>query len=200
MIKLDHNRIRHTFSGRYLIDDGSEVNPIAGAQAGSASPGVPGFPVNNPSRGQNVVFSHSLMLSPRALNVARFTYLRSSSIFNEAIARDDPADFGFTYPVNAALGLALPEVSVGIYAPSGARLRQRDDRKVNNMFVWANSFFYEAGTHSLKVGGEFRLTQSDVSNASFNQGLFSFYWRCDGQWIRGLFTWRTVLIHSSRRR
>lgn len=174
LAKLDHNTARQTFSGRYVIDDGLENQPVAGLSAAgvaTAGSGVPGFPVTNPSRFQNVVFSHTLLISPRSVNQFRSAYLRSVFGNNLLVNRDNPAAFGFTFPITQFP--AMPGISVAGFAVSGAPA-QKDFTKRNNLFFWADTLSLERGSHSLRLGGEIRRARVDVNTGNFTAGSFSF--------------------------
>ncbi len=173
LIKIDHTRGRHAFSGRYVIDDGMEQTPVATLSgAGSASgSGVPGFPVTNPSRFQNVVLSHSLTLSNRALNQMRLVVLKSDFGNNLLNERDDPSAFGFRYPVNEFP--SLPGFAVAGFATSGPPA-QKDFRKKNTILILSDSLSLQLGSHSLTMGGEVRHSKSDVNTGNFTAGNFSF--------------------------
>ena len=173
LLKLDHTRGAHTLSARYVIDDGEELSPVASLSgAGSASgSGVPGFPVRNPSRFQNVVLSHSVVLSNRALNQVRLAYLKSDFGNNLLVERDDPADFGFIYPVNELP--SLPGFAVAGFATSGPPA-QKDFTKKNTIFILSDAFNLQLNSHSLSFGGEIRRSRSDVNTGNFTAGNFSF--------------------------
>jgi hypothetical protein len=173
LVKLDHTHGAHTFSARYVIDDGEEQTPVAtlsGAGTASGS-GVPGFPVTNPSRFQNVVASHSFVMSNRALNQIRFAYLKSDFGNNLLVERDDPADFGFTYPVNELP--SLPGFAVAGFAPSGPP-SQKDFTKKNTIYILSDALSLQTGRHSLTLGGEVRHSRSDVNTGNFTAGNFTF--------------------------
>lgn len=173
LLKVDHTRGAHTFSARYVIDDGEEQTPVAtlsGAGTASGS-GVPGFPVTNPSRFQNVVASHSYVVSHRALNQLRFAYLRSDFGNNLLVERDDPAEFGFTYPVNELP--SLPGFAVAGFAASGPP-SQKDFTKKNTIYILSDSFSLQLSSHSLTMGGELRHSRSDVNTGNFTAGNFTF--------------------------
>ncbi|MBI2221472.1 MAG: TonB-dependent receptor [Acidobacteria bacterium] len=173
LIKIDQSTEKHTVSGRYVIDDGVERTPVAGLSGvGAASgSGVPGFPVTNPSRFQNFVASDTWILSNRALNQLRFAYIRTTFGNNLLQERDDPAAFGLRYPVNEFP--SLPGFSVAGFALTGPPA-QKDFSKKNQIFVIADSFTYELGSHSLNVGGEIRRSMVDVDAGNFTAGNFSF--------------------------
>ncbi len=175
LIKVDHTRNKHSLSARYVFDDGLESLPVAsGSGSGgvtSTGSGVPGFPVTNPNRFQNFVFSESFVISGRSLNQFRFSYLRSAYQNNVLVERDDPTAFGFTYPITQYI--SLPAINVGGFALSGPPA-QKDFTKKNNIFLWGDSFSKEAGAHSLRFGGEIRRSRVDVNAGNFTAGSFTF--------------------------
>ena len=173
LVKIDSSIGRHLFSGRYVIDDGLEQLPVAGVSgAGVATgSGVPGFPVTNPSRFQNLVFSETFPISNRSLNQFRFTFLRSVFGNNLLVQRDDPAAFGFTYPILQFP--ALPAVSVAGFALTGSP-GQKDFTKRNNVFLIGDTFSREIEGHSIRFGGEIRRSAVDVNTGNFTPGQFSF--------------------------
>jgi hypothetical protein len=175
LVKIDNTSGRHSLSGRYVFDDGLEKLPVAsGSGSGgvtSTGSGVPGYPVTNPSRFQNLVFSDSFVISARSLNQFRFTYLRSAFGNNLLVLRDDPTKFGFTFPINEFS--SLPAVNVGGFALTGPPA-QKDFTKLNNIFLWHDSFSRETAAHSFRFGGEIRRSLVDVNTGNFTAGSFTF--------------------------
>lgn len=173
LVKLDHNRDRHFFSARYVIDDGLERTPVAGL-SGAGTPsgsGVPGFPVENPSRFQNAVLSHTFTISNSSVNQLRLAYLKVNFGNNQLLERDDPAAFGFTYPVNEFP--SLPGFAVAGFASAGPPA-QKDFVKKNQIFILADSVSFQAGAHSLQMGGELRHTRVDLTTGNFSAGNHTF--------------------------
>jgi hypothetical protein len=174
LLKIDHNFKNHTASARYVIDDGLETDPTADAsQAVTAGlTGVPGFPVTQPTRFQNLVLSDTFVISSRSVNVARFSYLRSNFGNNQLVPpRDNPAAIGFTFPVLSFP--SMPSIIVTGFAPAGTP-RHKDALKRDNSFVWTDNYSIERPSHSLRFGGELRRTRSDVIIGANTAGQFSF--------------------------
>jgi len=173
LIKVDHIGKRNSFSGRYAFDDGREFEPIAGAAGAglSSGSGVPGFPSTDPTRAQDFVFSDTFLVSDRLVNVARFTFLHNTFGNNLLVSHENPAAFGFTYPVTQLP--SLPAFSVNGIAPAGTP-GQKDFTKDNNIFQWADDVSYQKGSHFLHIGGELDRLMVNVDTGNFTQGEFFF--------------------------
>jgi hypothetical protein len=174
LIKVDHNTSRNQLSFRYAFDNGREFDPVAGLSGtgGIASgTGAPGFPVTNPSQFQNFVASYTFVQSNRAVNQFRFGFLRASYDNNLLVERDNPAAFGFTYPVHQFP--SLPAFNVAGFALTGPPV-QKDFSKHNNIFLWGDDYSYQKGNHSLVFGGEIRRSQSNINTGNYTAGGFTF--------------------------
>ena len=174
LVKVDHNGTRNSFSSRYAFDDGREFEPVAGAAGAgfTAGSGVPGFPVTNPTRAQNFVFADTFLFSDRLVNVARFTFLHNTFGNNLLVTHQNPAQFGFTYPVTQEP--SMPAFSVNGIASAGTP-GQKDFTKDNNIFQWADDVSYQKGKHFLRMGGEFARSMVDVNTGNFTQAEFFFF-------------------------
>lgn len=173
LIKVDHNGKRNSFSTRYAFDDGREFEPVAGAAGAgyTSGSGVPGFPVTNPTRAQDFVFADTFLFSDRLVNVARFTFLHNTFGDNLLLSHENPANFGFTYPVTQ--DPSMPAFSVNGTAPAGTP-GQKDFTKDNNIFQWADDVSYQKGKHFLRMGGEFARSMVDINTGNFTPGEFFF--------------------------
>src|SRR5579862_377710 len=114
-IKIDHYLTTSDILNlRYSIIDGSEFDPIPTSGAS-----VPGFPVGQDQRAQNLVAQETHTFSPSVIGVFRFSYLRNKFLFGEHINNTTPASLGFDYTPSLAAAVGPPSIQVSGYTTIG---------------------------------------------------------------------------------
>lgn len=168
-LRLDHYiSSRDTVSFHYLFNNGSQLDPlpIAGAN-------VPGFPVGENFRAQNAALEETHSFSPRVMNVARFSFLRSKFLFGEATNHTPVSTLGFQYSPTLASQLGPPFVEVGGYASVGNPITG-PAHDYQNTFSLTDSLAWVHGRHELKFGGEFQRDQLNTMLGIASNGFFVF--------------------------
>jgi hypothetical protein len=167
------NQKTGNWSFYYHYDDSTTTTPL------NAS--FPGFPSITPERAQMVTMSNTKTLSPTAVNEFRLSFFRTSTTTNIPTGGYAKlSDLGFTTGVGT-LGIVpsgpagYPQMPPWIqfnnftFGPNQLTLRQ-----ANNTWHASNSFSKVAGSHTLKVGGDFRYYQLNVRNVCCTDGGFFF--------------------------
>jgi outer membrane receptor protein involved in Fe transport len=137
-----------TITGRYISDRPTTQNATSNLQFGSR------FAAESATKDQNLALSHTHVFGPRALNEARFSYIRRDLSFPEA----DPVT-----PTTTITGL----FTIGGLAnfPQG---------RIQNSFQFQDVLSWQKGRHSLKFGGDLRYLQLDNQAAFNTKGSFTF--------------------------
>jgi hypothetical protein len=159
---------RDQFAGRYSITD---------AEA-SAAFHFPNFQFVRTDRVQNYLLRWSRVFTPRLVNTASFSYLRS-----RVFAATEP-----TFPLRPEQFTGNPaRKTIGVISVGGGTagtvsgtltLLGNDDaspfRLVRNNFVVNNDLVYTAGAHTLKLGGMVNRFQWNWNSAVIPGGSYTF--------------------------
>ena len=167
------NKKTGNWYGYYHLDDSTSFNPSGfGAAYGN-------FNSTNNDRAQQGVLSNTLILGPTAVNEARLDFTRLS--FSHGQPTDSNvslASLGFVTGVGS-LGInssipgweSVPPISLSNF--SFGRSNQRLGQ-YNNTYHIGDTFSKILGTHSFKIGGEFRYLQINERNVYAPNGNFTF--------------------------
>ena len=137
-----------TITGRYISDRPTTQNAASNLQFGSR------FAGESATKDQNLALSYTRVLSPRALNEARFSYIRRDLSFPEA----DPV---------------TPTTTItGLFTIGG--LSNFPQGRIQNSFQFQDVFSWQKGRHSFKFGGDLRYLQLDNQAAFNSKGTFTF--------------------------
>lgn len=167
--RLDFNRSeRDQFFARYSYSTGHNVNPISVRGAP-----VPGFPTRDDLTAHSAVLSNTHSFSPSITNSARVSFFRFEFLFDERLNQTPPSAFGFAYDSASALGQGPPFFNVSGYSPIGGA-QSGPRTSVQNTYEVADSLSWFHGSHSIKLGGEFRRNQINVFQSTVPNGLFIF--------------------------
>src|SRR5882762_7736015 len=168
------NEMTGNWSWYYHFDDSNAFNAIPSAS-------VPGFPSFTPSRAQQIVMSNTKTLGPTAVNEARVSFFRTSTITDKPKGSFAKlSDLGFvtgigTLGINPSGPPGFPEYMpqmgfnnfyVGV--PTLTTIQP------NNTWMFTDGFSKVQGSHTLKFGGEFRYMQINERNVCAPNADFSF--------------------------
>lgn len=169
---LDSNTRLGMLSFYYFIDRYNLVNPFAGGSFGD-------FGGSTNGQAQLFTFSDTKTLSSSAVNEFRLSFTRNASFANTPTGPAvDLAALGFTVGCDT-LGLCpqdpnyhtLPSISLNNFSiggPAGSEsLRE-------NTYQAQDNFSLTRGTHNLKFGGIFTLSQINMQTFYANNGTFAF--------------------------
>ena len=171
-----NNQKTGNWSWYYHFDDSNvfEALPSSGAS-------VAGFPAFTPTRAQEIVMSNTKMLGPNAVNEARVSFFRTSTIQDQpkgSIAK--LSDLGFVTGVGT-LGI-IPSGPAGYpqYVPQlyfnnfTTGVPPLTTTQPNNTWMLTDGFSLVRGSHTFKFGGEFRYLQINERNVASPNGTFTF--------------------------
>ena len=167
--RIDHYiSTRDTLSIHYLFTNGSQLDPLSIAGAN-----VPGFPVGEDFRAQNIALEETHTLSPAVVNVARFSFLRNKLLFGEAANHTAPSSLGFQYAPTLSTQAGPPFVEVGGYASVGNPITGPAD-SYQNTYSFTDSLAWVHGKHEFKFGGEVQRDQINNLLGIASNGFFVF--------------------------
>jgi len=152
-LKFDHNlsdRDRLAFT--WLFDDLDQGGDFGGDVFN------PAFPWVNPGRNQIYGLTYSRTFSPTVVNEVRFGYLRDKADFPETNPPEPPSIYTFADPLSTGFGLssAIPQFFT------------------NNQFQVLDNISIVRGTHTFKVGAEYRRTRNGSQFAADKNGEFAY--------------------------
>ncbi|MBI2819437.1 MAG: TonB-dependent receptor [Acidobacteria bacterium] len=145
-----------TLFGRYTIHDVEQIKPLDFPQFTSA--GV--------SRSQYSTLSENHVFSPVLLNTFRFSYSRTTILFNTPEGPIGP-QFSFVQ------GKDIGTINIGGVTSFGPDLVTPVALK-QNLFTWSDDLFYSLGSHSLKFGALINRYQQYMQVSTFHRGLVVF--------------------------
>jgi len=175
------NQKTGNWSFYYHYDNSADVNPLSG-QAYMGQPALPGFPTTAPQRAQMFTMSNTKNFGPTTVNEARLSFFRTriQTANPESSTNASLSSLGFTTGLGT-LGInpsgppgyaqSMPPLDFNNYDLGNNWLNLYQS---NNTYMATDSLSKIIGSHSLKVGGEFRYYQLNVRNICGPNGYFSF--------------------------
>jgi hypothetical protein len=165
--RLDHYLTKaDTLNFRYMFASGPTTDPLS-----SVGANVPGFPVGEFNRAQNIVAQETHIFSPRTIGVARFSYLRNTFLLDQHLNHD--SDLGFQYAPTLPSAAGPPFIQVGGYASVGDPITGPRNT-FQNTFDLSGSLSWVHGRHELKFGGGYRRDQINALQGIATNGFFVF--------------------------
>jgi hypothetical protein len=155
-------------SARYARSEGANTNPLSVAGAN-----VPGFPVGEDLGTQSAVLSETHVFGAAAVNVARFAFFRNAFDTDKPLNRTSPRSLGFNYDTTLSAAQGPPFLIVSGYASVGDPITGPRNT-AQNTWEGADSWSYNVGRHSLKMGVEFRRNQINMTEGIASNGFFVF--------------------------
>jgi hypothetical protein len=173
-----YNNKTGTWSFYYHFDDSLVFNPLV--NGGSS---VPGTPDSVPQRAQMFVVSNTKTISATTVNEIRLSVFRTSlqTAVPDKAAYAHPSDLGFTTGVGS-LGI-VNSAGVPNYPDTVPTVQFNNftiGEGLTNMYQANNSYYTTeglskiVGSHSFKMGGDFRYYQQNVRNVCGPTGYFYF--------------------------
>jgi hypothetical protein len=170
-VRIDHYLSpRDTLMFRYMFLDGTRFDPLSPSGAG-----VPGFPVGEDHRTQNVLVQLTHSFTPSMVWITRLTFLRNKFLYDEHLNHTSPASLGFEYPstLDVATGPPFIQFAGGGYASIGDPITGPRDTIENNLGT-LNSLTWVRGRHEIKFGADYHRDQINVINGIASNGFFVF--------------------------
>jgi len=168
-LRMDHYLSRvDTLNFRYMFSAGPTTDPLSPVGAN-----VPGFPVGEDDRAQNVVAQETHVFSSNTIGVARFSYLRNKFLLDEHLNHESPADLGFQYAPTLPSAAGPPFIQIGGYASVGDPITGPRNTFQNTLDL-SGSLSWIHGRHELKFGGGYRRDQINALQGIASNGFFVF--------------------------
>ena len=165
--RTDANTPWGMLSGYYFFDDFYTVNPFG-------ADNLPGFSSVIPGRSQQFNLGHTKSFGPTIVNELRLNFTRYAFWTGEPKGGvgSSLSSFGITgvFPVTPSQ-VGVPNVgtnnfSLGVFPWS--------QKQVNNTYQLLDNFSKVYGTHTLKFGGEYHVSQINLFDHSGGNGVWSF--------------------------
>jgi hypothetical protein len=153
---------------RYATVSGSTINPLSIRGAD-----VPGFPTGDDLRAHSATLSHTHVFGPTTLNTIRIAFLRYEFLFDKRFNRETPRSLGFNYDSTFDAAQGPPYFIVNGYASVGNPITGPRNSTQNDYEVY-ESLSLVRGSHTIKVGGDFRRTQINISQGIAANGFYVF--------------------------
>ncbi len=168
-VRLDHYlSSKDTLNFRYMFNNGTSLDPLSTSGAS-----VPGFPVGEDHRAQNLVTQETHTFSPTVIGVLRFSYLRNKFLFDEHLNHTSPRDLGFGYDSSLPIATGPPFMQVNGYTTVGDPITGPRNT-YENAFDYSGSLSWVHGKHDLKFGGGYQHLQVNVLQGIATNGFFVF--------------------------
>ncbi|MGA7928186.1 MAG: carboxypeptidase regulatory-like domain-containing protein [Candidatus Sulfotelmatobacter sp.] len=177
-LRLDANTSWGLFSAYYFLDNFTQSNPYPTALGGA---NVPGFNALNLGRAQLLNLGNTKTVSPTAVNEFRFSYLRDSNDLGrpQGGLGVSLASQGFQVGPNTPGIVPLSSQTEGVenvaFNNYSIGTNTNELHQTNNTYQWLDNFSKVAGSHSIKVGGEFHYDQVNTHAIAQFNGSFLFY-------------------------
>lgn len=166
---------RYNFSHLYLFE------PWGGSSNGGSSNSVPGFGDYVNDDIQNVMIQYRRVLSSRTVNTASLSYGRFS---RDVLPQNFNVNVGRLWNVNwlnvPPSGYGFPAISVSGISGAGDNTTLPDYRHTNTYQI-GDQLAFDRGSHTLRIGGEFRELQLNGTLDYFNRGELFFFGEMTGQ-------------------
>jgi hypothetical protein len=153
---------------RYAYSDGTQFHPIPTSGAS-----VPGFPVGQDQRAQNLVTQETHTFSPAMIGIFRFSYLRNKFLYGERTNHTTPDSLGFGYQPSLDVAVGPPFIQVNGYTTIGDPITGPRNT-YENAFDYSGSLSWVQGRHELKFGGGYQHLQVNVLQGIATNGFFVF--------------------------
>jgi hypothetical protein len=159
---------RHQLALRYATASAANLNPLSIRGAD-----VPGFPTGDDLRSHSATVSHTYSFGPATLNTVRAAFLRYEFLFDRRFNRETPRSLGFNYDSTFAPAQGPPYFIVNGYASVGNPITGPRN-SVQNDYELYESLSLVRGSHSIKIGADFRRTQINISQGIAANGFYVF--------------------------
>ncbi|MDP9053241.1 MAG: TonB-dependent receptor [Acidobacteriota bacterium] len=172
-------RFDYTFSEkdsmfvRYFSDKAAEIEPFAGAGAGTGGGPLPYWPGHDQSHSQYSTIEERHILTPNVINLARFSFSRptkNSDEPNAAVASNGTTPLQF-YGTAASLPDGLVNMGSGI-TPVGAAYATGRFNLSANRYTLGDDVLWNKGANSIRFG----LSVARVQNNTFDPLLSDAVW------------------------
>jgi len=168
IVRIDHSAsTKSTVFGRYVYDNLIDTAPF---QFGNVPAQFPGFSQDQKNKNQNLALGYTRVISSTDINDFRFGFSRTNNP-TDFLPLTKPRDVGINFGVPDNVGLTdvriagFSGIGNSIFGPS---------QYVFNTFQFQDTYTRVQGSHTLKVGGEYRKHQENVQLQFAENGQFLF--------------------------
>jgi len=168
------NQMTGNWSWYYHLDNSTVFNSLPAAS-------VPGFPSSTPTRAQQIVMSNTKTFGPTAVNEARVSFFRTSTVTDKPEGSFAKlSDLGFvtgigSLGINPSGPAGFPQTLPPLYFQNfSVGVPTLTTGQPNNTWMFTDNFSKVQGKHTLKFGGEFRYLQINERNVCAPNGDFTF--------------------------
>ncbi len=167
--RFDHIfRERDQFSAHFNRSSNSNEDPLSIAGAD-----VPGFPVGEDINTTQASISETHMFSGSTINNLRAGFFRNVFFTDSPLNRMTPRSLGFNYDTTLPAAQGSPFFIVSGYASVGNPITGPRDT-TQNTYELSDSLSHVHGSHSLKLGVDFRRNQINMAEGIASNGFFVF--------------------------
>ncbi len=170
-VRLDHAiGERSDLIFRYSFNDRELFQPFTGATFSL----VPGYGANIPRRSQNIMLGETHVFSPRFVNEARVAFNRVAlGVFQESTGTSINRQVGLPELSNNPRDFGLSFITVAGFSPLGDE-GNNPQHSVTNTYQLLDTASYVSGSHLMKFGFDFRLTQQNAFRDVQSRGFLTF--------------------------
>lgn len=170
-VRLDHKfgeRAHLVF--RYSFNDRDLFEPFSGP---TFSP-LPGYGVNIPRRGQNVMLGETHVFTPALVNEARFAFNRVAlGVFQENLGTSVNRAVGLPELSNSPRDFGLSFINVTGFSPLGDE-GNNPQHSTTNTYQLLDTATYSRGSHLMKFGADIRFVQQNAFRDVQSRGFLTF--------------------------
>jgi hypothetical protein len=168
-IRLDLNPSdKSQYFTRYSYFTGYNINPVSprGSQ-------LPGYPTRDDYTAHSFVVGNTYLVSPSKTNSIEGSFFRYEFLFDQRLNKTPPRALGFDFDSASSIGQGPPFFNLAGYDPvggaiTGPRTSTQNTYEVHDGFSWFH------GSHSIKIGGEFRRNQLNLFQSIAPNAFFIF--------------------------
>jgi hypothetical protein len=170
-VRLDHLLSeRSNLVFRYSFNDRDLFEPFSGP---TFSP-LPGYGVNIPRRGQNVMLGETHVFTPALVNEARFAFNRVAlGVFQENFGTSTNRAVGLPELSNNPRDFGLSFITVTGFSPLGDE-GNNPQHSTTNTYQLLDTATYSRGSHLMKFGADIRFVQQNAFRDVQSRGFLTF--------------------------
>ena len=164
-VNVDHSLgARHSLAGRFFYSRAPTDEPFSPNAAN-----LPGWGTTQLDRNTMFVLADTEVLGSRAVNVARFGYMRFDGLSSVANPLTAQATGMGTPTGSAGPGASAPGITIGTFTIGDAGTP--NEWQVTNTFIWQDTFAVTTGRGTMRFGVEAKRHQVDENQPQQTDGL-----------------------------
>ena len=171
-VRVDHQlSAGQDLTVRYSFGDRSYFEPFSGANFAA----IPGYGVDVPRRGQNLMAAHTAVIRPELLNEFRASFNRvASSVLQQGRTGAGNAQVGLPVISRNPLDAGLSFITLPGYSSLGDEYNN-PQQSITNTYQVLDTATWARGRSILKFGFDFRRLQQNAFRNVQSRGLINFY-------------------------